>query len=415
MTNITLTVHGAQARASVNGPLTSGMVGIPVTIEYDDIWNGLTKNLVCRCGRWDSAIGQSRTILNVEASATVAHEVMQADTYLYLGVEGYNADGTLVIPTTWAECGKIQPGANTDGDPSATPTLPIWARLQAKIAELMNASLDKEQINAAIAQYLEENHIQIPEDSLPCRLTVETITIGESEEPEEPVNIPVTGIILDYSSISLTEGESMMLAASVMPGNATNNLVLWESSDTSIATVENGYVTAVASGNCTITAKSAENSSIQATCALAVTAKSGGDEPGSGGTGSETVKVYLQEHDLVVGKLRNKSGNEASVANACYVEIPYYDGMYIITSLKAAWLGNYPPFVVYDNDTNNIAEYTYIGAVGDVNAYQTTLTGYSANAKVFVNIAGYYKNGALYSNNSCTISQAEYCYYTYES
>ena len=100
-------------------------------------------------------------------------------------------------------------------------------------------------------------------------LTIETITIGE---PGEPGNIPVTGITLDYSTISLDVGDSMMLAASVTPSNATNNVVLWESSNTSIAKVENGYVTAVASGNCTITAKSAENNSIKATCSVAVAA-----------------------------------------------------------------------------------------------------------------------------------------------
>ena len=38
-----LTVTGARTQALVTGPLTSGMVGIPVTIEYDDSWNGLTK------------------------------------------------------------------------------------------------------------------------------------------------------------------------------------------------------------------------------------------------------------------------------------------------------------------------------------------------------------------------------------
>ena len=44
MTNIKLTVNGAKATAEVDGILTSGSVGIPVTIEYDSSWNGLTKN-----------------------------------------------------------------------------------------------------------------------------------------------------------------------------------------------------------------------------------------------------------------------------------------------------------------------------------------------------------------------------------
>ena len=102
MTSIMLTVIGAQARATVTGTLTSGMVGIPITIEYDETWDGLTKNLMCRCSPWGSDDGEIRTRLNVGEASTVAHEVMQSDMYLYLGVEGFNADGTLVIPTAWA-------------------------------------------------------------------------------------------------------------------------------------------------------------------------------------------------------------------------------------------------------------------------------------------------------------------------
>ena len=136
MTSITLNVTGARIRAAVNGPLTSGMVGIPVTIRYDDSWNGLTKNLVCRCGKWGPDKGDTRTVLNIGKTATVAHEVMQADMHLYLGIEGYSANGKLVIPTTWADCGKIQHGANAGTDPSTNPKLPVWAQMQAEIKQI---------------------------------------------------------------------------------------------------------------------------------------------------------------------------------------------------------------------------------------------------------------------------------------
>ena len=131
LTSIFLKVKGAQIEASVAGTLTSGMVGIPVTIEYDEAWEGLTKNLVCRCSRSGFDNEEYRSILNVGNTAVVAHEVMQAGKHLWLGVEGYNADGTLVIPTTWAMCGVIKNGANTGEDLSAEPTLPIWGQLQA--------------------------------------------------------------------------------------------------------------------------------------------------------------------------------------------------------------------------------------------------------------------------------------------
>ena len=120
MTSIKLTVTGAEVWATVTGILTSGMVGIPVTIQYDASWDGLRKNLVCRCSPWNSDRGDYRTTLDVGEAATVAHEVMQPDMILYLGVEGYSSDGKLVMPTRWAECGEIQRGANSGTEGSGT-------------------------------------------------------------------------------------------------------------------------------------------------------------------------------------------------------------------------------------------------------------------------------------------------------
>ena len=162
LTSIFLKVRGAQIEASVTGTLTSGMVGIPVTIEYDEAWEGLTKNLVCRCSGQDTGSTEQRAILNVGNSAVVAHEVMQAGKHLWLGVEGYNADGTLVIPTAWAMCGVIQKGANTGEDLSADPTLPVWNQLQAQIDRIECGGIPPEQLEeiracAGAAAQAEEN------------------------------------------------------------------------------------------------------------------------------------------------------------------------------------------------------------------------------------------------------------------
>lgn len=145
MTSIFLTVNGAQAQASVSGTLTSGMVGVPVTIEYDKAWDGLIKNLVCRCSR-GTVQEDHRTILNVGSTAVVAHEVMQAGMHLYLGIEGCNVDGTMVIPTVWAMCGVIESGANADADTSAEPTLPVWEQLQTEIAQIRRDAVTPEQM-----------------------------------------------------------------------------------------------------------------------------------------------------------------------------------------------------------------------------------------------------------------------------
>lgn len=141
-----LKVTGARAWATVTGPLTAGMVGLPVTMEFDEAWEGLTKNLVCRSSEWGRDDGECRTILNVGTAAAVAHEVMLAERFLYLGVEGRSLDGKLVMPTTWALCGSIRPGANSGADLSADPTLPVWEQLRAEMEQLKEQTIPEGQL-----------------------------------------------------------------------------------------------------------------------------------------------------------------------------------------------------------------------------------------------------------------------------
>lgn len=65
--------------------------------------------------------------------------------------------------------------------------------------------------------------------------------------------VAVTGVTLDENSGTLTVGDTKSLTATVSPENATNKNVTWTSSNTAVATVSNGVITAVAIGNATIT------------------------------------------------------------------------------------------------------------------------------------------------------------------
>lgn len=83
-----------------------------------------------------------------------------------------------------------------------------------------------------------------------------------------PATIAVTSVTLSSSSLSLKVGETQTLTATVLPENATEKTVSWTSSAPSVATVSSsGLVTAVATGNCTITATAGEKS---ATCSVTV-------------------------------------------------------------------------------------------------------------------------------------------------
>lgn len=69
------------------------------------------------------------------------------------------------------------------------------------------------------------------------------------------VIIPTTGITLDQTSGTLTEGDTVTLTATVRPSNATNKTVTWTSSAPTVASVVNGVVTALEAGTAVITAE----------------------------------------------------------------------------------------------------------------------------------------------------------------
>ena len=85
--------------------------------------------------------------------------------------------------------------------------------------------------------------------------------------------IAVTGVTLNKNSLTLKTGSSETLTATVLPSDAANKNVTWSSSDNTVATVENGKVTAVAEGGATITVTT-EDGNKTATCNVIVQASS---------------------------------------------------------------------------------------------------------------------------------------------
>ena len=92
-----------------------------------------------------------------------------------------------------------------------------------------------------------------------CTITVQTKKVS------------VTGVSLDNTSLSITEGDTKALKATVTPSNATDKSLSWSSNKTSVATVSSsGTVTAIAPGSATITVKTNDGGKT-ATCSIIVT------------------------------------------------------------------------------------------------------------------------------------------------
>ena len=103
--------------------------------------------------------------------------------------------------------------------------------------------------------------------------------------------VPVTGVSLNTSKLTLTEGDSETLTATVAPANATDKTVTWTTNNSSVATVSNGKVTAVAEGSAIITVTTNDGKKT-ATCNVTVNPKPKYTVtlvPGSGSVSSTTL------------------------------------------------------------------------------------------------------------------------------
>lgn len=90
--------------------------------------------------------------------------------------------------------------------------------------------------------------------------------------PVAPV-VHVTGVSVDKSEVSVEEGASATVKATVAPSNATDKTVTWKSGNAETATVDNnGKITGVKAGTVNVAATTKDGSKT-ATVAVTVTAK----------------------------------------------------------------------------------------------------------------------------------------------
>lgn len=104
-------------------------------------------------------------------------------------------------------------------------------------------------------------------------ITARTADGGFSDTCRVTVNpVSVTGVTLNSQNVTITQGNTEQLNATVAPSNASNKNVSWSSNNTGVATVSSsGLVAAVAPGNAIITVTT-EDGNKTATCSVTVKA-----------------------------------------------------------------------------------------------------------------------------------------------
>ncbi|MBP5332650.1 MAG: Ig domain-containing protein [Bacteroidales bacterium] len=104
------------------------------------------------------------------------------------------------------------------------------------------ASVDAKGLVTAIKQGSAIIIAQAGTHNATCKLTV------------SPLKIEVESVTLDQGTLSMLIGDEVTLVATVSPENSTVRTVEWSTSDSAVATVSEGKVTAIKEGTATITA-----------------------------------------------------------------------------------------------------------------------------------------------------------------
>ena len=159
---------------------------------------------------------------------------------------------------------------------------PESQRLWSKYAETADGDKGPQSFeftSADLTQYTDGNtylHLVDNDAEMKVASFKVTLTSGAydgSTEPPVVDPVPVTGVTLNKTTLTLKEGESEKLTATVQPSNADNKNVSWSSSDPAVADVDqNGNVSAIAKGEATITVTT-EDQGKTATCKVTVEAQ----------------------------------------------------------------------------------------------------------------------------------------------
>ncbi len=273
----TLTITGSgslDASGSLNGIMVQSNSGdATLTIQSADVT--LTSNpgngVTVQAGSTDSS-GRHTITLSVEGGSLTASGST--------GISFDSASSKTVSATKLTVSDNAIVRANDVGSKISNVDLQIGAGDNSSGGIVFDGNQGTVYGNVTLQENITINEgesLNIPDGSSLTIADDKTLTVDggtlTGNVPQSGVAYKVTDVSLNQNTLSLIEGGTAQLAATVQPENAANKTVTWESSNTDVATVSNGVVTAVSPGSAKITATAADGSGKSDTCTVTVTAK----------------------------------------------------------------------------------------------------------------------------------------------
>ena len=320
----TLTIRG-------DGTLNATSIGFGAGIGSG--YNASCGNIVIEGGTVNATGGQFAAGIGGGFSGSCGNITITNTVTKVTATKGSNASYSIGA-TGQGKCGTITIGGQVTGNISTSPYIfaPVAAVTGVSLSQT-SASLkvgEKLTLTATVAPANATNKNVTWSSSNTAVATVDggvvtakaagsaTITVKTADGAKTATctvtvtDIAVTGVTLSQTSASLKVGEKLTLTATVAPANATNKNVTWSSSNTAVATVDGGVVTAKAAGSATITVKTADGAKT-ATCTVTVL------DPSAVDLNKLTSNFEAKNGDVLTGTLG--ANVKISIANGATVTL----------------------------------------------------------------------------------------------
>jgi uncharacterized protein YjdB len=248
ITGVTLSPANLALTKGASGALTPAFTP-PNTTDTDLIWTSSAPLVATVSGGTVTAVGGGTAVItataaldsSISAAVTVTVTVPLTGISLSpdpLAISGVGATGSFTVQ-------YIPPDATEKGV--------TWSSDAAGVATVSNGTVTAVAGGTAVIT------------------AASTANSGIQASATVNVTIPITGLGLNATTLSLPKDGSDTLTVTYTPAGTTQTGVIWTSSAPSVATVFGGTVTAVGGGTAIITAASAFDSSIRDTATVTVT------------------------------------------------------------------------------------------------------------------------------------------------